>query len=100
MLIKNYQKGPFDLTYIYDHHVAGIPNEGTVLLTTPDGREKKCNIHHVKLVSFLDVATHGHISKVELPTGAFQQFWDSIQQNASTHFSVQGSSHPNHLYNL
>ena len=73
VLIKNHQKGPFDPTYIYDHWVAGIPNESIVLLTTPDGREKKCNIHHVNLVSSLDVITHGHNSNVELPTGTFQQ---------------------------
>ena len=40
VLIKNQWKGQFDPTYIYDHWVAGIPNESTVLLTTPEGREK------------------------------------------------------------
>ena len=71
VLIKNHQKGPINPTYIYDHWVAGIPNESPVLLTKPDGREKKCNIHHDKPVSSLDVTTHGHSSNVELPTGAF-----------------------------
>ena len=42
VLIKNHQKGMFDPTDIYDHQVAGIPNESMVLLTKPDGREKKC----------------------------------------------------------
>ena len=37
VLIKNHQKSPFDPTYIYDHWVAGIPNESTVLLNTLDG---------------------------------------------------------------
>ena len=32
-----------------------ILNDSTVLLTTPHGKEKKCNIHHVKLVSSLEV---------------------------------------------
>ena len=80
--------------------VADIPNESTVLLTTPDGKEKKCNIYHVKLVSSLDVAIVGHSSQVEIPTGTFQQFWDSIQQNPSTLVSVYGSNHPNYSYNL
>ena len=99
VLIKNHQKGPFDLAYIYDHQVAGIPNESIVLLTMPDGKETKCNIHHVKLVSSLDVTTLGHSSQVEIPTGAFQQFWDSFQQDTSNSVGVHGySSH--HSYNL
>ena len=81
VFIKNHQKGPFNPTYIYDHWVVGIPNESTVLLTTPDGKDKKCNIHHVKLVSSLDMTTISHSSQVEPPTGTFQQFQDSIQQN-------------------
>ena len=100
VLIKNHQKDPFDLTYIYDHWVVGIPNESTVLLTTPDSKEKKCIIHHVKLVSSLDMTTIGHSSQVEIPTGAFQQFLDSIQQNPSTSVGVHSSNYPNHLYNL
>ena len=99
VLIKNHWKGPFDLTYIYDHWVAGIQNESTLLLTTPDGRENKCNIHHVKPVSSLDVTTHGHSSNVELPTGAFQQFMVSIQQDVSNDVCVHGYN-PNHSYNL
>ena len=71
VLIKNHQKGPFNLTHIYDHWVVGIPNESTVLLTTPDGKEKKCNIYLVKLVSSLDVTTVGHSSQVELPKAHF-----------------------------
>ena len=51
VLVKNHCRGPFNPTYIYDHWVAGILNKSTVLLTTPDGKEKKCNIHHIKLVS-------------------------------------------------
>ena len=97
VLIKNHWKCPFDPTYIYNHQVVSIPNECTVLLTTPGGKERKCNIHHVKPVSSLDVATP---NSSEFPVGTFQQFQDSIQQNASTSISVQGSSHSNHIYNL
>ena len=67
VLIKNHQKGQFNLTYIYDHWVAGIPNESTVLLTIPDSRERKCNIHHVKPVSTLDMTTSCQSSNVECP---------------------------------
>ena len=55
VLIKNHHKGPSDPTYIYNHQVAEIINDNMVLLTTPDGKEKKCNIHHVKPVSSLEV---------------------------------------------
>ena len=95
VLIMNHWKGLFNPTYIYNHQVAGIPNESTVLLTTLDGKEKNCNIHHVKPISSLDMTTHGHSSKVELFTGTFQQFWDNIQQETSDDVSVCGYS-PNH----
>ena len=74
MLIKNQSERPVQPSiFIYDHQVAGIPNESIVLVTTPDGREKEtCNIHHVKPVSSLDVTTPGNSSKVELPTDTFQ----------------------------
>ena len=42
--VKDYQKGIFDLTYIYNHRVSEILNDSTVVLTTPDGKERKCNI--------------------------------------------------------
>ena len=63
--VKNHHKGPFDPTYIYNHWVAGIPNNSTVLLTTPGGKERKCNIHHVKPVSSLNVCVG---SQMETPT--------------------------------
>ena len=91
ILINNHWKGQFDPTYLYDHQVAGIPNERTVLLTTPDGKERKCYIHHIIPVSSLDVTTS---SNIEHPTGAFQQFWGRIQQDTSS-----GES-PKHLYNI
>ena len=91
VLIKNNPKGPFDPTYIYNYQVAGIPNESTVLLTTPDGKEKKCNIHHVKSVSTFDMTTIGHSSQIEIPKSAFQQFWDSIHQDPSTSVGVIGA---------
>ena len=100
MLTKKHQKDPFDPTYIHDHWVVGIPNESTVLLTTPNGKEKKCDVHHVKPVSSLDMKTIDHSLKVEIPTGAYQQFQDSIQQNTSTSVCVHSINHPNHLYKL
>ena len=75
--VKNHCKGPFNPTYIYDHWVAGIPNDSPLLLTTPDGKERKCNIHHVKLVSSLDVYIG---SQAETPTGPFHQFWTAYSR--------------------
>ena len=79
MLVKKYHKGPFDPTYIYNHRVAQILNYSMVLLTTLYGKDKKCNIHHVKLVSSLEVYVG---SQAEVPIGVFTQFQDSINQNA------------------
>ena len=41
------------------------------MLTTPDGKEKKCIIHHIKLITPVDVFTN-----------SFDQFQDSIKKNA------------------
>ena len=78
VLLKNHCKGPFNPTYNYNHWIAEILNDSTVLLTTPDGKEKKCNIHHVKVVSSLEVYVG---SQAEVLIGAFPQFQDSIKQN-------------------
>ena len=94
LLVKNHCKGPFDPTDIFDPQVAEIPNNSMVLLTTPDGKEKKCNICHVKLVSSLEIYVG---SQVEGPIGAFSQFQDSILQISN---NEGGTSIPQHLYNL
>ena len=93
VFIKNHCKDPFNPTYIYDHWVAEILNDSMVLLTTLDGRKKKCNIHHVKLVSSLEVYVS---SQVEVPIGAFPKFLDSIKQNATS----TDTSNYQHSYNL
>ena len=93
VLIKNHCKGPFDPTCIYDHWVAEILNDSMVLLTILDGKEKNCDIHHVKPVSSLEVYAE---SQMEVPTGTFPTFWDSIIQNSSS--ASTGS--PQHSYNL
>ena len=47
VFVKDHQKGTFDPSYVFDHRVAGIVNDSTVILTTPDGKEKRCSIHHI-----------------------------------------------------
>ena len=93
VLVKNQCKGPFDPTYIYDHQVTEILNHSTALLTTLDGKEKKCNIHHVKPVSSLEVYVG---SQAEIPKGTFPKFWDSIIQTSSR----ANTNKPWHSYNL
>ena len=61
VFVKDHHKGPFDPSYTFDHSIATIVNESTVVLTTQMA-EKKCNIHHIK-----------PMSAVESSTGAFQQ---------------------------
>ena len=93
MLVKNQCKGPFDPTYIYDHLAAKVLSDSMVLLTILGGKEKKCNIHHVKPVFSLEVYVG---SQAEIPKGAFPKFWDSIIQNSSG----ASTNSPQHLYNL
>ena len=82
VFVKDHHKGTFEPSYTFDHRVAGIVNDSTVLLTTPDGKEKRCNIHHIKLVTALEASAC-----------AFQQFQDSIWKDP-------GSAQPSHYYNL
>ena len=48
VFVKDHCKGTFEPTNIYDHRVSGILNDCTVIFNTPDGKEKKYNIHHIK----------------------------------------------------
>ena len=68
--------------HVLDHRVAGIVNGSMVILTIPDGKEKRCNINHIKLTTALEAST-----------GALKQFQESIQKNP-------GNTSPNHTYNL
>ena len=67
VFVKDHYKGTFNPTYIFNHRVAGIRNDSTVLLTTPHGKGKRCNIHYIKLVT-----------AQEASASAFHQFQDSI----------------------
>ena len=70
VFVNNHHKGPFDPTYTSDHKISAIVNTSTVVLTTQDGREKGCNIHHIMPTSAL-----------ELSASAFDQFQDGIQKD-------------------
>ena len=66
----------FQPKYLADHRVVEIVNDSTVIVTSPDGKEKKCNIHHVKA-----------ISPTIAFTSAFEEFQKSIAkegQNLNT----------------
>ena len=82
VFVKDHQKGTFDPTYIYGHRVWGILNDSTVMLTTPNGKEEKCNIHRIKPVTPIDGSTN-----------AFDQFKDSIKKNpcdtAQHHYNLR-----------
>ena len=80
VFVKDHQKGTFDPLYIYDHRVVGILNDSTVVLTTPDGKEKRCNVHNIKPMTHLEVST-----------SAFGQFQDSIRKTPG---SKQPASYP------
>ena len=82
VFVKDHHKGTFDPRFTSDHRISAIMNESTVILTTPDSREKRCNIHHIKPVSAL-----------ESTASAFKQFQNSIQKDSV-------NTQPGHQYNL
>ena len=84
VFVKHHQKGTFNQSYVYDHSVAGILFDSTVVLTTPDAKEKRCNIHHFKPMTPLEASTN-----------AFSQFQDSIRKSSA---SKQPASHPYNLH--
>ena len=71
VFVKDHQKGTFDASYIYDHSVSGIQNDSIVVITTPDGKERKCNIHLIKPVTPIGASTN-----------AFNQFKDYIKKTS------------------
>ena len=82
VFVKDLHQGTFNATYTFDNRISAIVNESTVILTTLDDREKRCNIHHIKPVSAL-----------ESSASAFQLFQDGIQKDPI-------STQPGHQYNL
>ena len=82
------QKGTFDLSYIFDHRVAGILNDNMVVLTTPDEKERKCNIHHIKPVTALEAST-----------SKFSKFQDSIQNTSEKELLMKQISYNHPLLN-
>ena len=57
VLIKNHTASTFQPKYLADHRVIKIVNDSTVIVSSPDGKEKKCNIHHVKAISLTTAFT-------------------------------------------
>ena len=55
--VKDHEMGTFDPSYVFNNRVAGIVNDSTVILTTPDRKEKRCNIHHIKPTTVLEAST-------------------------------------------
>ena len=57
VLNKNHTTSTFQPKYLADHRVAKIVNDSTVIVSSLDGKEKKCNIHRVKAISPTTVFT-------------------------------------------
>ena len=83
VLSKNNTGMVFDPKYIADHRVICIVNESVVILRTLDGKEKRCNIHNLKLVNTSQAFTL-----------AFRDFQESATQYRKE--TMQGT----HGYNL
>ena len=63
VLMKNHSAKAFQLKYLADYQIIKIINENTVIVVTPNGREQKGNIHHIK-----------PITPVEAFTSTFEEF--------------------------
>ena len=51
VLIKNHSVRAFQPKYVADYRIIKVINKNTVILASPDGRERMCNIHHIKPIS-------------------------------------------------
>ena len=88
VLIKNHTASTFQPKYLADHRVIKIVNNSTVIMSSPDGKEKKCNIHHVK-----------PISPATAFTSAFEEFQKSITKEGKklntakqSHYNLRSQS--------
>ena len=84
VLIKNHTASSFQPKYLADHRVVKILNDSTVIISYPDGKEKKCNIHHVKPIS---------------PTTAFTSAFEEFQKSVTNEGKELSTAKPSH-YNL
>ena len=66
VLIKNHTISTFQPKYLADYRIIKIVNDSIVIMSSPDGKEKKSNIHHVKAIS---------------PTTAFTSALEEFQKN-------------------
>ena len=71
--IKNHTTSTFQPKSLAGPKVIKIANDSTVILSSPDGKEKKCNIHHVKAISSTTVFT-----------SAFEEFQKIITKEGQT----------------
>ena len=71
VFVKDCCNDPFNPAYTFDHRIAAIVNKNTVLLTTPGGKEKRCNIHHIKPMSWQ--------SHQQVPSNSFEIVFRRIQ---------------------
>ena len=85
ILMKNYNARAFQPKYLADYRVIKVENKNAEIVTSPDGRKRKCNILHIK-----------PISPAEAFTSAFQEFTKCIKETILTRQpSLQGRG--NHI---
>ena len=46
--MKNHSVRAFQPRYLADYRIVKVVNENTVIVATPDSRERKCNVNHIK----------------------------------------------------
>ena len=55
-MVRNHAHHTFEPNYLLDNRVLQLLNDSTLLLVTPDGKERKMNINDVKPCSTLKLA--------------------------------------------
>ena len=82
VLIKNHTAPTFQSTYLAGHRVLKILNDSTIIVSSPDRKEKKCNIHHVK-----------PISPTTAFSSAFEEFQKSVTKEGQKPITVKPSQY-------
>ena len=55
--MKTHNARAFQAKYAADYTVIKIINENTVIVASPESRERKCNIHHIKPIPPMEAFT-------------------------------------------
>ena len=88
VIIKNHTASTFQPKYLADYRLIEIVNDSTVIVSSSDDMEKKCNIHHVKAVS----PTTAFTSVFEEFQKSIAKVGQSLTMTKQTHYNLRSKS--------